>query len=251
MSRFLPNWSDHTRRMNLLGFVSSTLSFFDPGSLATRRQHSNSYSPFRQLSTESKKTRLFTRFGVGLEDFDNDGTLDLYEANGKVRQLNDLVYDQRDVFAEPNLLLRGVAPGQFQEVLPRGGTASLLVHASRGAALQMATRAVGEKAASDPSLTNMGTTFVAVTVNGDEMRWVSVGDSPLYLVAGGRIERLNADHSMAPQSSRVVPAFGRGRFALASNHWGRSQPFDSKKCAPSAICWAYQGARRSPRGFEI
>ena len=50
----------------------------------------------------------------------------------------------------------------------------------------------------------MGATFVAVIVNGDEMRWVSVGDSPLYLVADGRIERLNADHSMAPQIDAMV-----------------------------------------------
>ena len=65
--------------------------------------------------------------------------------------------------------------------------------------LQAANRAVGAKAASDRKLTNMGATFVAAMVNGDEMRWISVGDSPLYLVDDGRIERLNADHSMAPQ----------------------------------------------------
>ena len=50
----------------------------------------------------------------------------------------------------------------------------------------------------------MGATFVAVTVTGDEMRWISVGDLPLYLVADGRLERLNADHSMAPQIEAMV-----------------------------------------------
>ena len=29
-------------------------------------------------------SRRFTRFGVGFHDFDNDGRLDLYEANGRV-----------------------------------------------------------------------------------------------------------------------------------------------------------------------
>lgn len=76
--------------------------------------------------------------------------------------------------------------------------------ASLSAALQAANRAVGEKAASDHTLTNMGTTFVAVIVKGDEMRWISVGDSPLYLVVDGWIERLNADHSMAPQIDAMV-----------------------------------------------
>jgi serine/threonine protein phosphatase PrpC len=76
--------------------------------------------------------------------------------------------------------------------------------ANLDAALQAANRAVGEKAASDHSLTNMGTTFVAVIVKGDGMRWISVGDSPLYLVVEGWIERLNADHSMAPQIDAMV-----------------------------------------------
>jgi len=71
--------------------------------------------------------------------------------------------------------------------------------ASLRAALQAANQAVGEKAADDPALTNMGATFVAVIAEGDEMQWISVGDSPFYLVADGKIERLNADHSMAPQ----------------------------------------------------
>ena len=75
---------------------------------------------------------------------------------------------------------------------------------SLGAALQEANRAVGQRAAGDRTLTNMGATFVAVTVKDDGMRWVSVGDSPLYLVTEGRIERLNADHSMAPQIDAMV-----------------------------------------------
>jgi serine/threonine protein phosphatase PrpC len=66
----------------------------------------------------------------------------------------------------------------------------------------------------------MGATFVAVTVNGDGMRWISVGDSPLYLVSDGRIERLNADHSMAPQIDAMV-ARGLLSARQAENHPGR------------------------------
>ncbi|TMJ26932.1 MAG: hypothetical protein E6G95_12425 [Alphaproteobacteria bacterium] len=38
----------------------------------------------------------------------------------------------------------------------------------------------------------------------DEVRWISVGDSPLYLVARGALGRLNADHSMVPQIDALV-----------------------------------------------
>ncbi|NET11128.1 MAG: SpoIIE family protein phosphatase, partial [Symploca sp. SIO2B6] len=42
------------------------------------------------------------------------------------------------------------------------------------------------------------TTLLAVFVKDGLLEWVSIGDSPLYLVRGGKIERLNADHSLAP-----------------------------------------------------
>ena len=34
----------------------------------------------------SAATRRFTRFGVGLLDFDNDGYADLFQANGRVKK---------------------------------------------------------------------------------------------------------------------------------------------------------------------
>ena len=55
-----------------------------------------------------------------------------------------------------------------------------------------------------PELAGMGATLVAAQVRGDEVRWISVGDSPFFLVSAGSIERLNADHSMAPQIDALV-----------------------------------------------
>ena len=75
----------------------------------------------------------FTRFGMAVMDFDNDGWLDLYLANGRVERLMELTY-ANDPYAEPNLLLRGSAGGRFEEVLPRGGTSSPLIATSRAAA---------------------------------------------------------------------------------------------------------------------
>ncbi len=77
-------------------------------------------------------SRPFTRFGMALLDFDNDGRLDLYEANGRVGRQSETY--SADPYAEPNLLLHGVVGGRFEEVTPRGGTARPLVHASRAAA---------------------------------------------------------------------------------------------------------------------
>ncbi len=77
-------------------------------------------------------SKPFTRFGLALVDFDQDGLLDLYEANGRVERQAGSV--QGDPYAEPNLLLRGIEGGAFAEVLPRGGTAPCLVATSRAAA---------------------------------------------------------------------------------------------------------------------
>lgn len=77
-------------------------------------------------------SRRYTRFGMALADFDNDGRLDLYEANGRVGLQGEAL--AADPYAEPNLLFRGLAGPKFEEVTPRGGTAASLVATSRAAA---------------------------------------------------------------------------------------------------------------------
>ena len=77
-------------------------------------------------------SRGFTRFGAGFFDYDNDGILDIYQANGRVLRAAPAYSD--DPYAEPNVLMRGVGSGKFAEVLPRGGIVPMLAHNSRGAA---------------------------------------------------------------------------------------------------------------------
>jgi len=87
-------------------------------------------------------------------------------------------------------------------------------------ALQEANEAVRGGAAGNAELAGMGATLVAVVAQGEEVRWISVGDSPLYLVCNGKLERLNADHSLAPQIDAMVD---RGLITAdeAANHPGR------------------------------
>ncbi len=62
-------------------------------------------------------------------------------------------------------------------------------------ALERCNDAVASAIATDPSLAGMGSTLVAAHVDGEGVRWVSVGDSTLMLYREGILQRLNADHS--------------------------------------------------------
>ncbi len=92
-------------------------------------QHFSDRTPLVGLAGAS---RPFTRFGVGFADFDHDGLLDLYQANGRVTRRPE--HSGPQPFDEPNLVYRGTSAGKFEEVLPRGGTRELLSATSRAAA---------------------------------------------------------------------------------------------------------------------
>ena len=72
--------------------------------------------------------------------------------------------------------------------------------------LQAATAAMREREDGDRRLRGMGTTVVAAIRDGRGVDWLSVGDSPMWLFAGGELLRLNADHSMAPLLEERVRA---------------------------------------------
>ena len=80
----------------------------------------------------AQRSRALTRFGAGFADFDQDGRLDLFLANGRVMRRAP-AHVAGDDYAEPKLLFRGGPGGVFSEV-PNGGTAEPLPATSRGAA---------------------------------------------------------------------------------------------------------------------
>ena len=74
----------------------------------------------------------YTGFGVGFADFDRDGRLDLYVANGAVTR-NRPPFDPDDPYAEPDQLFRGVEGGGFEEI-PDAGLSAPRIETGRGAA---------------------------------------------------------------------------------------------------------------------
>ncbi len=74
-----------------------------------------------------------TGFGLAFADFDHDGALDVFMANGRVTYVEPPWPGGADVYSEPNLLMAG-AGERFREVAPAGGTDPVLVLNSRGCA---------------------------------------------------------------------------------------------------------------------
>jgi serine/threonine protein phosphatase PrpC len=70
--------------------------------------------------------------------------------------------------------------------------------------LAAANEAVRVAGVEKPHLAGLGATLVGVVVKGNEVRWISVGDSPFFMADGATLVRLNADHSMAPQIDALV-----------------------------------------------
>lgn len=97
------------------------------------RNDNGNFQDVTLASSLSSSSLPYTGFGLGVADFNNDGELDIYVANGKVGR--GTAPDTADPFAEPNQLYSGKGNGQFEEVHPTGGLASLPRATSRGTAI--------------------------------------------------------------------------------------------------------------------
>ena len=74
-------------------------------------------------------------------------------------------------------------------------------------AIEEANFQVRRKALEDESMSGMGTTLVAATIEGDRLQVANVGDSRLYLV-GDTIRQITTDHSLVEEmvrSGRLTP----------------------------------------------
>lgn len=81
-----------------------------------------------------------------------------------------------------------------------------------------ANECMAAHAANNPQTAGMGATLVAPVFVRDSLYWVSIGDSPFYLVRGGRLRQLNEDHSLGPHIDYMV------RSGMMPEEIGRNHP---------------------------
>lgn len=73
-------------------------------------------------------------------------------------------------------------------------------------ALEIANTAIQTEADANPALHGMGCTLIGAAFSEHGIEWVSVGDSPLFLIRKSEIVVLNEDHSLAPEIDRLAAA---------------------------------------------
>ena len=81
-----------------------------------------------------------------------------------------------------------------------------------------ANECMAAHAANNPQTAGMGATLVAPVFIRDTLFWISIGDSPLYLLRGGRLRQLNEDHSLGPHIDYMV------RSGMMPEEIGRNHP---------------------------
>ena len=109
-----------------------------------------------------------------------------------------------------------------------------------------ANACVRDHVTDNPQTRGMGATLVSLVMVENRMFWMSIGDSPLYLMRGGKLRQLNEDHSMAPQIDFMVQS-GLLDPEVAKNHPDRN-------CLTSVILGdrvAKSDCPTEPFGLEI
>lgn len=69
-------------------------------------------------------------------------------------------------------------------------------------AVQLANQAIHEAAGNNPGQSGMGSTIVALYVEGKQFSIANVGDSRIYLIRGETIQQLTSDHSLVMEQVR-------------------------------------------------
>lgn len=138
---------------------------------------------------------------------------------GRVRRANEdffLMHPETGVFVVCDGM-GGAAAGETASRLAAETAMDALIKGNRGEtaireAVRLANDTVYERARQDRNLEGMGTTLVALAVNG-KSAWVGhVGDSRCYRWREGTLERLTQDHSLVEEqirSGRMTPEQAR------------------------------------------
>lgn len=96
-----------------------------------------------------------------------------------------------------------------------------------GKGLRSANRAIKAHTTAHPATRGMGSTLIALAIVENKLRWLSVGDSPLYLLRNQKLSQLNQNHSLAGQLDHLV-RIGEMDAAMAADH-------PERHCLTSAV----------------
>jgi hypothetical protein len=98
-----------------------------------RNGGSGMFSDISFMSGLGGPSMAYLAWGAGLRDFDNDGLLDLFVANGHIYEDVDS-FGLGSTFLEPNLLFLNRGEGRFEDVTAQAGSGLQIRESSRGAA---------------------------------------------------------------------------------------------------------------------
>jgi protein phosphatase len=97
-------------------------------------------------------------------------------------------------------------------------------------ALDDANMRIEQAQRKSPEVAGMGTTLVGAYLSRQGIGWISVGDSPLWLLRAGQVQRLNEDHSLREMVKHGAKGVGN---MLASVLNG--QPIPLINCQPDPV----------------
>lgn len=97
------------------------------------------------------------------------------------------------------------SPAGLEDLVANGAEQSTTQRSERlASAAERANIGLANAISAEASLKGMGTTLIGAAFSEDGLEWVSIGDSPLYLVRDGELALLNEDHSLAPALDQLV-----------------------------------------------
>jgi hypothetical protein len=159
-----------------------------------------------------KPGRRFTGFGTLFFDYDNDGWLDLFVANGAVQLLAQLVREKHPFpLGQPNQLFRNTGKGRFDEIVEPAGAEMQLLEVSRGAAFGD----VDNDGDTDVLVTNNnGPARLLLNQTGNQNHWLG-----LRLVAKNGRDMLGAQVDVVTSSDNVLRRRARtdGSYLVAND----------------------------------
>ena len=199
---------------------------------------------------------LNTRYlgwGCGFVDLDNDGWLDVFQANGHVYpELEKAGLDTP--FKEPKILYRNLRNGRFEDVSSRAGSGVLLARAARGVAFGD----FDNDGDIDIVINNMNDTATLLRNDGGEKkRWLKVktlGTRSNRTGIGARVRVVVGNHSQIDEvrsggsyisQNDLRLHFGLGSAAkadLVEVRWPSGQVDRLKDVDSNQVVWVKEGA---------